>query len=65
MKETHTLLLKMSERNPFAESTFLRNIMTGVNATGDVDVCRAKRNQTEDYGRDDGHSSGAVHVQTQ
>ena len=42
MKVTHTLLLTMSERNPFAESTYLRNIMTGVNATGDVDVCRAK-----------------------
>ena len=42
MKDTHTLLLTMSERNPFAESTLLRNIMTGVNATGDVDVCRAK-----------------------
>ena len=42
MKDTHTLLLAMSERNPFAESTSLRNIMTGVNATGDVDVCRAK-----------------------
>ena len=32
----------MSERNPFAESTSLSNIMTGVNATGDVDVCHAK-----------------------
>ena len=42
MKDTHTLLFTMSERNPFAESTSLRNIMTGVNATGDVDVCRAK-----------------------
>ena len=42
MKDAHTLLLIMSEGNPFAESTFLRNIMTGVNATGDVDVCRAK-----------------------
>ena len=42
MKDTHTLLLTMSERNPFAESTSLRNIMTGVNATGDVDVCREK-----------------------
>ena len=42
MKDTHTLLLAMSERNPFVESTSLRNIMTGVNATGDVDVCRAK-----------------------
>ena len=42
MKDTHTLLLTMSERNPFAESTSLSNIMTGVNATGDVDVCRAK-----------------------
>ena len=42
MKDSHTLLLIMSERNPFAESTSLRNIMTGVNATGDVDVCRAK-----------------------
>ena len=42
MKDTHTLLLTMSERNPFAESTSLRNIMTGVNATGDVDVCRTK-----------------------
>ena len=42
MKDSHTLLLTMSERNPFAESTSLRNIMTGVNATGDVDVCRAK-----------------------
>ena len=39
MKDTHTLLLTMSEINPFAESTSLRNIMTGVNATGDVDVC--------------------------
>ena len=42
MKDTHTLLLTMSERNSFAESTSLRNIMTRVNATGDVDVCRAK-----------------------
>ena len=42
MKDTHTLLLTMSEINPFAESTSLRNIMMGVNATGDVDVCRAK-----------------------
>ena len=42
MKDTHTLLLTMSERNPFTESTSLRNIMTGVNATGDVDVCHAK-----------------------
>ena len=42
MKDTHTLLLTMPERNPFAESTSLRKIMTGVNATGDVDVCRAK-----------------------
>ena len=42
MKDNHTLLLTMSERNPFAESTSLRNIMTGVNATGDVDVCHAK-----------------------
>ena len=42
MKDTHTLLLTMFERNPFAESTSPRNIMTGVNATGDVDVCRAK-----------------------
>ena len=42
MKDTHTLLLTMSERNPFAESKSLRNIMTGVYATGDVDVCRAK-----------------------
>ena len=42
MKDTHTLLLTMSERNPFAESTSLSNIMTGVNATGDVDVCHAK-----------------------
>ena len=42
MKDTHTLLLTMSERNPFAENTSLRNIKTGVNATGDVDVCRAK-----------------------
>ena len=42
MKDTHTLLLTMSERNPFAESTSLRNIMTGVNMTGDVDVCRTK-----------------------
>ena len=42
MKDTHTLLLTMSERNPFAESTSLRNIMTEVNSTGDVDVCRAK-----------------------
>ena len=42
MKDTHTLLLTMSERNPFAESTSLNNIMTGVNATGDVDVCHAK-----------------------
>ena len=41
-KDTHILLLTMSERNPFAESTSLRNIMTGVDATGDVDVCRAK-----------------------
>ena len=41
-KDTHTLLLTMSERNPFDESTSLRNIMTGGNATGDVDVCRAK-----------------------
>ena len=42
MKDTHTLLFTMSERNPFAESTSLRNIMTGVNATGDVDVCSVK-----------------------
>ncbi len=42
MKDTHTLLLTMSERNPFTESTYLRNGMTEVNATGDVDVCRAK-----------------------
>ena len=42
MKYTHALLLTMSERNPFAESTSLRNIVTGVNVTGDVDVCRAK-----------------------
>ena len=42
MKDTHTLLLKISERNPFAESISLRNNMTGVNATGDVDACRAK-----------------------
>ena len=42
MKYTHTLLLTMSERNPFAENTSLRNIMTGVNATDDVDMCRAK-----------------------
>ena len=42
MKDSHTLLLTMSERNPFAESTSLSNIMTGVNATGDVDVCHAK-----------------------
>ena len=42
MKDTHTLLLTISERNPFAESTSLRNIMAGVNATGDVDVCSAK-----------------------
>ena len=32
----------MYERNPFAETITLMNIMTGVNATGDVDVCRAK-----------------------
>ena len=42
LKDTHALLLTMSERNPFAESTSLRNIVTGVNVTGDVDVCRAK-----------------------
>ena len=42
MKDTHTLLLTMSERNPFVESASLRNIVTGVNATGDADVCRAK-----------------------
>ena len=42
MKDTHILPLTMSERNPFAESTYLSNIMTGVNATGDVDVCHAK-----------------------
>ena len=42
MKDTHTLLLTMSEGNPFTESTYLRNSMTEVNATGDVDVCRAK-----------------------
>ena len=42
MKDTHTLLLTMSERNPFAESTSPRNILTGVNATGDVDLIRAK-----------------------
>ena len=29
MKDTHTLLFTMSERNPFAESTSLRNIVTG------------------------------------
>ena len=40
MKDTHTLLLTMSEINPFAESTSLRNMLTGVNATGDVDLCR-------------------------
>ncbi len=42
MKDTHALLLTMSERNTFAESTSLRNMVTGVNATGDVDVCRTK-----------------------
>ena len=42
MKDTHTLLLTMPERSPFVESTSLKNIMTGVNATGDIDVCRAK-----------------------
>ena len=42
MIDTHTLFLTMSERNSFAESTSLRNIVTGVNATGDVEVCRAK-----------------------
>ena len=42
MKDTYTLLLTMSGRNPFAGSTSLRNILMGVNATGDVDVCRAK-----------------------
>ena len=42
MKDTHTLLLTMFERNPFAESTSLRNILTGVNATDEVDLCRAK-----------------------
>ena len=42
MKDTHTLLLTMSERNQVAESTSLRNTMTGVNATGDIDMCRAK-----------------------
>ena len=42
MKDTHAQLLIMSERNPFAESTSLRIIVTGVNVTGDVDVCRAK-----------------------
>ena len=41
-KDTHILLLTMYQRNPFAENTSLRSIMTGVNATGDVDVCRAK-----------------------
>ena len=41
-KDTHTLLLTISEGNPFAESTSRRNIITGVNATGDVYVCRAK-----------------------
>ena len=41
-KDTHTLLLTMSERNPFSENKSLRNILTGVNATGDVNVCRAK-----------------------
>ena len=30
MKDTHTLLPTMSEINPFAESTSLRNILTGV-----------------------------------
>ena len=40
MKDTHTLLLTMSERNPFAESTSLRNMLTGVGATSDVDLCR-------------------------
>ena len=40
MKDTHTLLLTMSERNPFAESKSLRNLLTVVNATGDVDLCR-------------------------
>ena len=42
MKDTHTLLLTLSERNPFDESPSLRNIMTGVNANSDVGVCRAK-----------------------
>ena len=42
MKDTHTQLLTMSERNPFAESTSLSNIMRGANATGDVDVCHVK-----------------------
>ena len=42
MKDTHTLLLTLSARNPFDESPSLRNIMTGINANSDVDVCRAK-----------------------
>ena len=64
-KDTHNLLLTISERNPFAESTSLRNIITGVNATGDVYVCRTKEIGQKIFGLDDGHSSGAAHVQTQ
>ena len=42
MKDTHTLLPTMSEINPFAESTSLRNILKVVYATGAVDLFRAK-----------------------
>ena len=42
MKYTHTLLLTLSDRNLFTGSPSLRNIITGVNANGDVNVFNAK-----------------------
>ena len=42
MKDTHTLLLTLSDRNPFTGVPYLRNIMTGVNVNGDVNVFNAK-----------------------
>ena len=41
-KDTHTLLLTLSDINPFTRSPYLRNIMTGVNANGDVNMFSAK-----------------------
>ena len=41
MKDTHTLLLTLPDRNPTG-SPSLRNIMTGFNANGDVNVFNAK-----------------------